>query len=87
MNGARSRTKADVARKLADGLPIATFEDGLMEVHQIVERPAPQFETIKIKSAHRTTSPLRAISASALRRVNAELRLHEGRSAPIEPAE
>jgi hypothetical protein len=37
MNRARDRTRAEVAKKLVDGLPVATMDDGTMEVHQLVE--------------------------------------------------
>jgi hypothetical protein len=40
---ARSATKAEIARKLAAGLPIASMKDGEMVVEQLVEVAAPQF--------------------------------------------
>lgn len=40
---ARSATKAEIARKLAAGLPIASIKDGEMVVEQLVEVEAPQF--------------------------------------------
>lgn len=40
---ARSATKAEIARKLAAGLPIASMKDGEMVVEQVVEVAAPQF--------------------------------------------
>ncbi|MBA4052476.1 MAG: hypothetical protein C0472_11490 [Erythrobacter sp.] len=40
---ARSATKADVTRKLADGLPIASMKNGEMVVEQLIEVEEPQF--------------------------------------------
>lgn len=39
----RSITKAEIAKKLADGLPIAGIKDGKMVVEQLVERQVPHF--------------------------------------------
>lgn len=54
---ARSATKADIARKLSDGLPIASIKDGEMVVEQVIEVEAPQF----------VAKPLAASSISAMK--------------------
>ena len=45
MDLARARTKAEVAQKLAKGLPIATAERGVMELQQIQDGPGPDLVT------------------------------------------
>lgn len=54
---ARSATKADIARKLGDGLPIASIRDGEMVVEQVVEVEVPQF----------VAKPLAASSIAAMK--------------------
>ena len=66
MGRARARTKAEVAQKLARGLPIATAENGVMELQQIQDDPGLRFVTADVKSKL-VSAPL-ARAASRYRR-------------------